>query len=299
VPRVSEAASAWPGTPDELSAQVKPAARGRLASGYARLMAPFIQRRSVLLGALGGVSVGATAGFAAARLPEPATGRKRAPSDAADKRSYAEVCEDLIVADIFKRLHVDTPTYLDIGAHDPIVWSNTYLLYEAGSRGVLVEPNPSLTGKLRRVRPGDTVLEVGIGAKGADVEADYYLIAGKGEMNTFSQEEAKRLQAEFGADVLVGVIKRKLVDVNRVLAENFPNRAPDFVSMDTEGYDLTILSAFDFERFRPRVFCVETLAGSRPDARIVDLMKAKDYDVRGGTFVNTVFVDRRERRAGP
>jgi FkbM family methyltransferase len=252
-----------------------------------------IQRRSLLLGALGGVSVGATAGIAAARLPESAIGRKGAARDAADKRSYAQVCEDLIVADIFKRLHVDNPTYLDIGAHDPIVWSNTYLFYEAGSRGVLVEPNPSLTGKLRRVRPGDTVLEVGIGAKGADVEADYYLVAGKGEMNTFSQEEAKHLQAEFGADVVVGVIKRKLVDVNRVLAENFPNRAPDFVSTDTEGYDFTILSGFDFERFRPRVFCVETLASSRPDARIVDLMQSRDYEIRGGTFVNTVFVDRR------
>jgi hypothetical protein len=112
-------------------------------------MAASIKRRSVLLGALGGVSVGAAARFAAARLAESATGRKRAASDAADKRSYAEVCED------------------------------------------------------------------------------------------------------------------------------------------------SILGGFDFERFRPRVFCVETLAGSRPDARIVDLMRSKDYEIRGGTFVNTVFVDRR------
>ena len=31
----------------------------------------------------------------------------------------------------------------------------------------------------------------------------------------------------------------------------------------------------------------------RRGARIVDLMQSKDYEVRGGTFVNTVFVDRR------
>ena len=92
------------------------------------------------------------------------------------------------------------------------------------------------------------------------MEADYYLIAGQGEQNTFSLETVKRLQAEFGEKVLTGVVKRKLVDVNRVLAENFPRRAPDFVSTDTEGYDFTILSSIDFERFRPCVFCVETLS---------------------------------------
>jgi FkbM family methyltransferase len=252
-----------------------------------------IERRSLLLGALGGVSVGATAGLAAARLPEPTRGRRPAGTEFADKRSYAQVCEDLIVADIFKHLRIEKPSYLDIGAHDPVFCSNTYLFYEAGSRGVLVEPNPALTPKIRRVRPEDTVLEVGVGARGADVEADYYLIAGQGEQNTFSLEEARRLQAEFGEKVLTGVIKRKLVDVNRVLAENFPKRAPDFVSTDAEGYDLTILSGFDFDRFRPRVFCVETLAGSTPDPRILDLMRSKDYEVHGGTFVNTVFVDRR------
>ena len=256
-------------------------------------MVPPIERRSLLLGALGGVSVGAAAGLAAARLAGPTSGHRPSGSEFADRRSYAQVCEDLIVADIFKHLRIEKPTYLDIGAHDPVFCSNTYLFYEAGGRGVLVEPNPALTRKLRHVRSEDTVLDVGVGARGADVEADYYLIAGQGEQNTFSLETVKRLQAEFGEKVLTGVVKRKLVDVNRVLAENFPRRAPDFVSTDTEGFDFTILSSIDFERFRPCVFCVETLAGGHPDERILDLMRSKDYEVRGGTFVNTVFVDRR------
>jgi FkbM family methyltransferase len=256
-------------------------------------MAMPIERRSLLLGALGGVSVGATAGVATERLAEPAKARTPTENDFADRRSYAQVCEDLIVADIFKHLRIERPTYLDIGAHDPVFCNNTYLFYEGGSRGVLVEPNPALTAKIRRVRPEDTVLEVGVGARGEDVVADYYVIAGQGERNTFSLEVVKRLQAEFGEQVLAGVIKRKLVDVNRILAEHFPKRAPDFISTDTEGYDLTILRSLDFERFRPRVLCVETLTGTSPDARILDLMRSNDYEVHGGTFVNTVFVDRR------
>jgi FkbM family methyltransferase len=252
----------------------------------------WVERRSFLLGALGGVSVGGAAGLAAGRLAEMSKPRVAPGSEFANKRSYAQVCEDLIVNDIFKHLRIDKPTYLDIGAHDPVFSSNTYLFYEGGSRGVLVEPNPALTPKIRRVRPGDTVLEVGVGARGADVDADYYLIAGQGEQNTFSLDQVKRLQAEFGEEVLTGVIKRRLVDVNRVLAEHFGDRPPDFLSTDAEGYDFTILSGLDFDRCRPRVLCVETLVGQNPDARIVELMRSKDYEVRGGTFVNTIFVGR-------
>ena len=50
-----------------------------------------------------------------------------------------------------------------------------------------------------------------------------------------------------------------------------------------------------FERFRPDVVCVETLeiGGRRPLAEIMELLLQKGYQPRGGSFVNTIFVDRR------
>ena len=90
------------------------------------------------------------------------------------RQSYADTGEDLIVASIFQHLSIERPTYLDIGAWDPIQGSNTYLFCRAGSHGVLVEPNPSLCEKLRRARPGDVVLNTGIGLE-RRTEADYYM----------------------------------------------------------------------------------------------------------------------------
>ena len=51
--------------------------------------------------------------------------------------------------------------------------------------------------------------------------------------------------------------------------------------------------ALDFTRFRPAILCVETLkiGTTECESEILDLMQAKDYVVRGGTFVNTIFVD--------
>ncbi len=67
-----------------------------------------------------------------------------------------------------------------IGAADPIQYNNTYRLYRRSARGVLVEPNPTFAAKLRSARPGDVVLEAGIGTMDAD-SADFYIIGGSSD----------------------------------------------------------------------------------------------------------------------
>jgi FkbM family methyltransferase len=249
------------------------------------------ERRSFLLGALGGVGVGSAAGLGTSYVSQ--AGKYGPPRIEYGRLSYAQQGEDLILENIFAFLDIPRPTYIDIGAHDPILGNNTYVFHRNGGRGVLVEPNPVLTPRLRKARPEDVVLEIGIGAKSGDEEANYYIIGGDGQLNTFSEDQVQRLKAENGNDVVKEVIKRKLVNINKVLAEHFPSGAPDLFSTDTEGYDLTILRSLDFDRFRPKVFCVETLAGLEVNQSILDHVQSKDYEVRGGSFVNTIFVDGR------
>lgn len=54
-------------------------------------------------------------------------------------------------------------SYLDIGANDPIRFSNTNLLYKKGWNGVNVEPNLTLFHKLEKFRPRDVNLNVAVG----------------------------------------------------------------------------------------------------------------------------------------
>ena len=252
-----------------------------------------LDRRSVLFGALGGGAITTAAGLTA-WLPE----RRATPITHEDERfyrSFAQFGEDLVVAATLAMYEIARPTYLDIGAHHPTLHSNTWLLYGRGSRGVLVEPNPEYVELLRKKRDGDTVLEIGIGISDQR-EADYYVITGDGTLNTFSKEQADALTARIGPSAISKVIKRPLVPVNEVLARHFAGGAPDFVSIDVEGLDLAILRTFDFERFRPKVFCVETsLLDGTLNQPLVDLMKEKGYSARGGSFVNTVFIDERAR----
>ena len=203
--------------------------------------------------------------------------------------SYAQYGEDFLMDQIFERLvKIDHPSYIDIGAHHPIVNNNTYLFYTHGSHGVLVEPNPDYTDLLKKTRPKDVVLDVGIGAAADDQEVDYYVMwTGNGELNTFSADVAKERHVR-------KVIKRKLVNVNKILGQYFPNGGPDLFSTDTEGYDLTILKSLDFGRFRPRVICVETMNDyGQLEHEIIDLLQGLGYEIRSGTWANTIFVDRK------
>jgi FkbM family methyltransferase len=233
------------------------------------------------LGLIGGIIVGAIC----------ATAFCLGPNYRLSRQSYADTGEDLIVASIFQHLNIERPTYLDIGAWDPIQGSNTYLFCRAGSHGVLVEPNPVLCDKLRRVRPGDVVLNTGIGLE-RRTEADYYMFEDSSAMNTFSKEQAEGLPKIYGDRYSKPkVVKTHLVPINDVIAEHFKNGPPDFLSVDVEGLDFGILKSLDFDRHGPRVICVETDSTVTEQSRpIFDLMEKQGYHLWGRTPHNAIFV---------
>lgn len=206
--------------------------------------------------------------------------------------SFSQCGEDLIVQFLFDTLlGVSAPTYLDIGAHHPTYLSNTYLFYRRGCRGVLVEPDPALFRVIAAKRKRDVCLNAGIGV-GAAREADFFVMSAT-TLNTFVREEAERIAAA-GRHRIEKVMRIPLRPVNELMAEHFRG-APDFVSLDVEGLDLEILSSMDFERFRPRVFCVETLTYTddkteRKLTEIIELMRSRRYRVYADTHINTVFV---------
>jgi hypothetical protein len=85
-----------------------------------------------------------------------------------------------------------------------------------------------------------------------------------------------------------------LVSVNRLIAEHL-GKAPDLLSVDVEGLDLEILRTLDFASYRPGAIIAETIRmGSRDvNSELVDFVVSHEYVVRGGSMINTVFVDRK------
>jgi FkbM family methyltransferase len=206
--------------------------------------------------------------------------------------SYAQSGEDVIVAGILDHFHLTKMTYLDLGAFLPIYSNNTYLLYQKGHRGVLVEPNIDLIPELRAKRPNDTVLNVGVGLTEQSA-ADYYVLSLM-QWNTFDKAEAERRVAANPDKIKIErVVKMPLIPINRIMAEYFPPSGPDFLSIDIESLDLAVLQTIDFTRFRPKVMCVETLVPTtfRMEPEITKFLASHGYVVRGMTIANTIYMD--------
>ncbi len=211
--------------------------------------------------------------------------------------SYAQYGEDLIVEGIFKTIHLPNPSYIDIGAHHPSNLSNTFFFYKKGGSGVCIEPSPILYKEIKKQRPRDICLNIGISDSSGE-KIPYYVMTAQ-TMNTFSKEDAeKTISAEdvYGKQKIESIELISLMSIEEVFDKYFKDYG-DFVSIDTEGMDEKIVTSINLNKYRPKVFCIETIEqredGSfeKNDA-IAQYMLNNNYFIYGDTYVNTIFVDK-------
>ena len=62
-----------------------------------------------------------------------------------------------------------------------------------------------------------------------------------------------------------------------------------------EGLDVPIMKTLDFQRFRPKVICAETLIALSMDMspEMTQFLAEHDYVARAATFPNTIYVDKK------
>jgi FkbM family methyltransferase len=206
--------------------------------------------------------------------------------------SYSQCGEDLILQQLLTVLGIMEFRYLDIGAHHPSYLSNTYFFYLKGVSGVCVEPDPSLFQEFPKLRPRDTHLNCGVGL--VPGFADFFIMSTP-TLNTFSSEEASRYVAS-GNYLISDQKKIQIQSINQIIETNFI-ACPNLVSLDIEGWDLIVLKDLNFSRYRPEIFCIETLSytednSERKLTEIIEFMHKNDYITYADTYINTIFVDR-------
>lgn len=178
--------------------------------------------------------------------------RKSPPND---HLSYSQEGEDLVLVRIFEDLDLTTGFYVDIGAHHPTRFSNTYYFYERGWCGINVDALPGTKELFERMRPRDITVECGVGSQEGVLE---YFSFDEPALNTFSEQEAKKKDSP--PYHLIDKIKVPVVTLRQILDEYLPSgKRIDFMSIDVEGFDHEVVSSSDWSRYRPRVVLVELL----------------------------------------
>lgn len=206
-------------------------------------------------------------------------------------RPYSQCGEDRIIELLFTKLSVSQWTWLDIGAGDPLILSNTALFYERGCRGINVEPNIALYRSLCECRPEDVNLNIGVGTEPGYLE--YYMFEEDPYLNTCVREEALSLVNKFGYQI-ADTRRIPVMTINQIVEQYCQSQFPDVLDLDMEGMDLDILSQIDFNSSSPKIIVLETVQfGSvRKDTTAKDFLEKQGYIAPYETPINTLFVRR-------
>ena len=143
--------------------------------------------------------------------------------------------------------------FVDVGAHSPVLASNTYWFYERGWRGINVDVLPEAKAAFDRMRPEDMNLQLAVSDE--EKEMVFYSWGPKSVYNTLDPDTAAARTEQLGAPDEIRVQTSRL---ETILDEHLPaGRKVDLLSVDTEGHDLQVLRSNNWEKCRPEVVVVE------------------------------------------
>ncbi|MBX3611670.1 MAG: FkbM family methyltransferase [Hydrogenophaga sp.] len=206
--------------------------------------------------------------------------------DLTPQKSYGQDGEDLILDRLLERL--TTGFYVDVGAHHPARFSNTYLFYRRGWRGINIDAQPGSMKPFDRLRPRDINIECGVA--GSPGRLTYHRFD-EPALNTFDATEAQRKnRAPYH---LIETIEVEVQRLDALLDEYLPpGQAIDFLSVDVEGLDHDVLASNDWTRYRPRFVLAETLRTDMlqlADCPIAELMRNVGYTPVSKAYNTTFF----------
>ena len=158
--------------------------------------------------------------------------------------------------------------FVEVGANEPRLRSQTWHLEQAGWTGVLIEPQPELATELRAMRM-----------------AKVFAVACSGPENegrTMPLHVAGPLSSLDRAGMAPGADPEKVIEVpirtlDSVLEEAQAPAHFDFLSIDVEGHEIEVLRGFDIARWQPRLILMED--------HVADLSKHRYLNAAGYRIV--------------
>lgn len=162
--------------------------------------------------------------------------------------SYAQNYEDIII----RRLFADKRDgfFIDVGAFDPFLKSTTFAFSKIGWQGMNIDVCKENIEKFKIHRSKDINICAAVGS-GED-EKEFFVVPGT-TRSTILKDLAQDY-SERGMQVTSEKIATK--SLTDLCDENSITKI-DFISIDTEGSEESVIKSFDLERFLPTLIVVE------------------------------------------
>ncbi|MGD0876997.1 MAG: FkbM family methyltransferase [Anaerolineales bacterium] len=172
-------------------------------------------------------------------------------------KSYAQLGQDFLALKFFRLYPARHKIFLDIGAFDGINFSNTRLLFEQGWGGFCVEPVMKNYQKLEKLYQGTSVTTVRAAAADYEGEVSLNVATIPWAPDWGSDVSSPRDDAlERWPDYIWGKETVPVMTVNKIL-EGYKVDRLDFVSIDVEGQEMSVLFGFNLFKYLPQLIVVE------------------------------------------
>ena len=183
--------------------------------------------------------------------------------------------------------------YIDVGAHHPLRYSNTHILYRRGWRGINIEPTPEAKKLFDLHRPGDLNLEMAVGRQ--KTKSTFYAFE-EGCYNTFDAVRAKEITKK-KISKMTTAQKIPLQPLGEICKTYIARgQAVHLLTVDAEGKDTEILETHDWKNYRPRHVVVEHHGENyarwkNPSS----FLRQKGYSLVSRTPFSAIFEDTRRK----
>lgn len=168
--------------------------------------------------------------------------------------SYSQDKEDIFLTKYFK--NKKKGFYIDVGAHHPSRFSNTYLFYKKGWKGINIDATPGSMKLFNILRPLDTNIEIPVSNNNKKIN---YYIFDEPALNSFSLKLSKDrdLNTKYKIKKIIKLLPKKLSEILDTYL--LKKTKIDFMSIDVEGYEYEVLQSNNWKKYKPEYLLVEVL----------------------------------------
>ena len=202
--------------------------------------------------------------------------------------SYSQEGEDMMLARFFSEQ--TTGFYVDVGAHHPQRFSNTYYFYLKGWRGINIDAMPGSMEIFNKLRPNDINLEFPI--YDSNQTLTYYqfnepALNGFCEKTTHERDGLKHYK-------IIAQKKLPTYTLAEILDKYLPvHQKIDFLNIDVEGLDYQVLKSNNWQKYRPKIVLIEDFNLSSlkgiDESKLAVFMDKQDYQLYGKSVCTLIF----------
>lgn len=186
---------------------------------------------------------------------------------------YSQFNQDAFVYENYFKERTDG-IFVDIGAYDGIIGSNSLFFEKLGWQGVCIEPNPEMFKKLQELRKCRCV-PYAISDKSETARFFQIKEGGPATLSGLVDEYSQQAIARINEEVNQEDQNFDYIDVKcKAFGSTVKYKHIDYLSLDTEGNELKILQSIDYSEYFIDVITVEN---NDYDQKFIDFLTQKGY----------------------